>query len=40
MSVEDSKALETGIDSVRQWCGQNGMEFNIKRTKIMPFTRK
>jgi hypothetical protein len=39
-SAEDCKALQVDIDAVHQWCGENGMELNIQKTKIISFTRK
>jgi hypothetical protein len=39
-SAEDCKALQVDIDAVQQWCGENGVEFNIQETKMISFTRK
>jgi hypothetical protein len=39
-SVEDCKYLQTDIDSVQQWCGENHMELNIQKNKIKFFTGK
>jgi hypothetical protein len=36
--VEDCEALQVDIDAVQQWCGDNGMEPNIQKTKIISFT--
>jgi hypothetical protein len=38
-SVEDCKALRADIDSVHQWCGENCMEPNIQKNKIISSTR-
>jgi hypothetical protein len=39
-SAEDCKSLLVDIDAVQQWYGENGMELNIQKTKILSFTRK
>jgi hypothetical protein len=39
-SAEDCKSLQADIDSVQLWCGDNHMELNIQKPKIISFTRK
>jgi hypothetical protein len=39
-SAEDCKALKVDMDAVQQWCGENCMELNIQKTKIISFTCK
>jgi hypothetical protein len=39
-SAEECKALQVDVDAVQQWCGENGMELNIQKTKIISFTPK
>jgi hypothetical protein len=36
--VEDCEALQVDIDAVQQWCGENGVELNIQKIKIISFT--
>jgi hypothetical protein len=38
-SSEDCKTLQVDIDAVQQWCGENCMELNIQKTKIISFTQ-
>jgi hypothetical protein len=33
-------ALQVDINAVQQWCGENCMELNIQKTKIISLTRK
>jgi hypothetical protein len=39
-SVEDCKALQADTDPVHQWRGENYMQLNIQKTKIIFLTRK
>jgi hypothetical protein len=39
-SAEDCKSLQADIDSVQLWCGENHMELNVQKTRIISFTRK
>lgn len=39
-SVVDCCALQNDIDSLQQWCYDNGMAINITKTKMISFTRR
>jgi hypothetical protein len=39
-SVEGFKSLQAYIVSMQQWCGENYMELNSWKAKIISFTRK
>jgi hypothetical protein len=39
-SVQDCKSLQSDTDLVQQWCGENCMELNIQKNKIISFTHK
>jgi hypothetical protein len=38
--VDDCKLLQHNIDSVQNWCLDNGMKLNLSKTTIIYFTRK
>jgi hypothetical protein len=38
--VDDCKLLQRDIDSVQNWCLNNGMKLSSSKTTIMYFTRK
>jgi hypothetical protein len=38
--VDDCKRLQHDIDSVQNWCLDNGMKLNLSKTNIISFTRK
>jgi hypothetical protein len=39
-SPEECESLQADIDSVWMWCGENHMELNVQKTRIISFTRK
>jgi hypothetical protein len=39
-NVDDCKLLQHDIDSVQNWCLDNGMKLNLGKTTIISFTRK
>jgi hypothetical protein len=38
--VDDCKLLQHDIDSVQNWCLDNGMKLNLSKTTVISFTRK
>jgi hypothetical protein len=38
--VDDRKLLQHDIDSVQNWCLDNGMKLNLSKITIISFTRK
>ena len=39
-SLEDCKRLQTNMDTLDQWCSENLMLMNVKKCKVISFTRR